>query len=350
MNPLEEIIRTEIGKRGPVSFERFMGLALYHPEYGYYATANSVVRIGARGDFFTAVSVGSIFGRLLARRIARWWNAAGAPAAFDLVEWGAHDGQLANDLLTMLERDAPPCFAATRYAIVEPIAKIEEMQRRKLAASGKVRWARDAKALGKVRGVIVANELLDSLPFRVFERATRTREMGVGLSQGALVWQPISEADAAIDAAPQGWRGRWETRPSVAAWMEDAAAALEKGRIVLFDYGWTDEEYFAVPRPHGTARAYRGHRRSDRLLANPGDQDLTAHVRWTSVLREAMLRGLEIEEFLQQGRWLSHAFAADPWTLDAEEARQFNTLSHPDMMGEPFRVLVLKLEPKSSAA
>lgn len=350
MSPLEEIIRAEIAARGPISFERFMGLALYHPEHGYYATANSAVRVGARGDFFTAVSVGAVFGRLLARKIARWWNEAGAPAAFDLVEWGAHDGQLASDLLAALERDAPPCFAATRYAIVEPLAKVAEMQKRKLAASGKVRWARDARELGAVRGVILANELLDSLPFRVFERARRTQEIGVGVSEGTLTWQPLATNEAPVDPAPPAWRGRWEARPSVVAWFDAAAAALESGRILLFDYGWTDEEYFAIPRPHGTARAYRGHRRGESLLANPGQQDLTAHVRWTSALREAMARGFEVEEFLQQGRWLSHALAADPWTFTAEEARQFTTLIHPDMMGEPFRVLVLKLESNPSAA
>lgn len=342
MSPVEDIIRAEIGGKGPLPFARFMELALYHPEHGYYATANSAVRVGARGDFFTAVSVGSVFGRLLARQVARWWKEDGSPRAFDLVEWGAHDGQLAADLLAALSRDAPDCHAAARYTLVEPLARLEEMQRRLLAGGGKARWVRDARDLGTVRGVILANELLDSLPFRIHERAVGDRELRVGLEGGGFAWQAAGGGGAEGGLVPSSWRGRWETRPSVGEWLGAAAAALERGRILLFDYGWTDEEYFAVPRPTGTARAYRGHRAREDLLANPGEQDLTAHVRWTPVLKEAVARGLEVEEFLQQGRWLARVLAADAWPLDAEEVRQFNTLTHPDIMGEPFRALVLR--------
>lgn len=342
MFPLEELIRAEIGGKGPMPFSRFMDLALYHPEHGYYATANSVVRVGARGDFFTAVSVGAVFGRILARQFVRWWKEDGSPTPFDLVEWGAHDGQLALDLLAALECDAPPCFAAARFAIVEPLAKLEETQRRRLEACGKVRWVRQAKDLGSVRGIILANELLDSLPFRVFERGLHDSELGVGLVGEALAWQPIGTANSAAEGIPAPWRGRWEVRPSMGSWLDDVTAVLQRGRILLFDYGWTDEEYFAVPRPQGTARAYRGHRPCDDLLVNPGQQDLTAHVRWTPAVRDAVQHGFEVEEFLQQGRWLTRVLAAEPWTLDSDEVRQFNTLTHPDIMGEPFRALVLK--------
>lgn len=342
MSPLEELIRAEIGGKGPMPFSRFMALALYHPEHGYYATANSVVRIGARGDFFTAVSAGAVFGRILARQFACWWKEDGSPTPFDLVEWGAHDGQLAFDILAAFERDAPSCFAATRYTIVEPLAKMEETQRQRLEACGKVRWVREAKALGSIRGVILANELLDSLPFHVFERGSQDHELGVGLDGQALAWQPIGDASGSAEAVPAPWRGRWEERPAVSAWLDDAAAVLDRGRVLLFDYGWTDEEYFAVPRPQGTARAYRGHRRCDHLLMDPGQQDLTAHVRWTPTVRDAVGHGFEVGEFLQQGRWLTRALAAAPWTLEPDEVRQFNTLTHPDIMGEPFRALVLQ--------
>ncbi|MCC7517720.1 MAG: SAM-dependent methyltransferase [Verrucomicrobiae bacterium] len=342
MNSLEEMIRTEIGGMGPLPFARFMDLALYHPEYGYYATANSAVRVGARGDFFTAISVGPLFGRILARQIARWWREDGAPALFDVVEWGAHDGQLARDLLAALEQDAPSCHAAVRYAIVEPLAKLADAQKARLAPSGKVRWTAEAGALGGVRGVILANELLDSLPFHIFERAENERELGVGLRGDGFGWQPIQGSRVPDEDVPLVWRGRWEARPSISGWLDGAAAALRKGRILLFDYGWTDEEFFAIPRPQGTARAYRSHHLSESLLTNPGHQDLTAHVRWTPVVRDAVRNGLEIEEFVQQGRWLTRALAADPWALETEEARQFHTLTHPDIMGEPFRVMVLR--------
>jgi len=116
---------------------------------------------------------------------------------------------------------------------------------------------------------------------------------------------------------------------------------LQQGWILLLDYGWTDEEYFQVERPHGTLRGYRAHRAVEDVLAEPGEQDITAHVRWTPFMEEAAAAGLRTEEFIQQGRWLGRILVEAKLKLDPFGMRQFNTLTHPDMMGAPFRVLVL---------
>ena len=121
-NPLAELLRSEIARRGPISFREFMAQALYHPVHGYYGSGRA--RIGRGGDFFTNVSVGSLFGTLLARQFAEMWQRLEAPGAFAIVEQGGHHGEFAADALEALRGFAPECFAAATYWLVEPVAAI----------------------------------------------------------------------------------------------------------------------------------------------------------------------------------------------------------------------------------
>jgi SAM-dependent MidA family methyltransferase len=116
VNPLESIIRDEIHARGPMRFDRFMELALYHHEHGYYTRPPA---IGSEGDFYTSVSVGALFGQLLARQARQMARLLDEPE-FWIIEQGAHDGQMALDLLSSLRATDPVFFATLRYAIVEP--------------------------------------------------------------------------------------------------------------------------------------------------------------------------------------------------------------------------------------
>ncbi len=127
---LIQIIRAEIGANGPISFARFMELALYHPDRGYYASGRA--NIGRRGDFFTNVSVGPLFGKLLAAQFVEIWEKLGRPGDFEIVEQGAHDGLFAADALRALRQSAGDCFAATSYCIVEPFPIWQERQKKNL--------------------------------------------------------------------------------------------------------------------------------------------------------------------------------------------------------------------------
>src|SRR5438105_5645346 len=108
MESPEFLIRGEIERHGPIPFARFMELALYHPEHGYYASGRAA--IGRRGDFFTNVSVGPLFGKLLAAQFAEMWERLGKPHEFSIVEQGAHDGAFARDALAAARADAPEFF------------------------------------------------------------------------------------------------------------------------------------------------------------------------------------------------------------------------------------------------
>jgi len=115
---LTGFIRKEIAERGPVSFAWFMEQALYHPEFGYYGTGRC--QIGRRGDYFTNVSVGPLLGRMLAAQFTEMWEIMGRPAAFTVVEQGAHQGDFAKDVLEAVRESAPEFLSALRYCVIEP--------------------------------------------------------------------------------------------------------------------------------------------------------------------------------------------------------------------------------------
>src|SRR5881394_2138793 len=179
-NPdLIRCIRAEIEKQGPISFARFMHQALYHPEHGYYSSGRCA--IGRRGDYFTNVSVGPIFGHLLAAQFAEIWERLGKIDNFVLVEQGAHHGELARDVLQSTRKRWPDFFAALRYRIIEPFPVLQERQRqtlegRALSRPGttrrsslqsfrdKIQWRDSIDALEPFSGVHFSNELLDAAP------------------------------------------------------------------------------------------------------------------------------------------------------------------------------------------
>src|ERR1700692_2869488 len=163
-NPdLIRFIRAEIEKHGPVSLAWFMHQALYHPEHGYYSSGRCA--IGRKGDYFTNVSVGPLFGHLLGAQFAEIWEQLGKIDNFVIVEQGAHDGQFARDVLESLQKRAPEFFEAMRYRIVEPFPILQERQSRTLELfRDKIEW-RDS--LQPFVGIHFSNELLDAMPVRL---------------------------------------------------------------------------------------------------------------------------------------------------------------------------------------
>ena len=143
---LSGFIRERIRRDGPVTFAWFMEQALYHPEFGYYSSGQC--QIGRRGDYFTNVSVGPLFGRLLADQFAEMWEMLGKPAEFAVVEQGAHHGEFARDVLTAARERTPEFFSALHYRIIEPFPILQQRQAETLADfSGNVRWE---KSLGEM--------------------------------------------------------------------------------------------------------------------------------------------------------------------------------------------------------
>lgn len=341
-----------------------MAQALYCPELGYYERA--AASIGRAGDFFTSVSIGPLFGRLLAAQFARWL--ASLDGRVQLVEAGAHDGRLARDVLGALQREHPHVFARVRLCLVEPSAKRRAWQRETLRDfTDRVTWWdswADAEAAGGVRGVIYANELLDAFPVRRLgwdALAQMWFEWGVGREGNAFVWarMPLLDADevrrelarGGIVVPPQlgavlpdGFTV--EITPRATGWWREAARMLRRGWLMTLDYGREGAEFLRPERSRGTLRAFRQHRHADDPLAAPGEQDLTADVNFTAIRAAGEVAGLVTDMFTTQEQLFCEVLRAmtvaggahTNWT--PAEARQAQTLLHPEHLGRAFRVLV----------
>jgi SAM-dependent MidA family methyltransferase len=357
------ILRQLIEREKVVTFARFMELALYCPQIGYYEREES--RLGRGGDFYTSVNTGPLFGELLAWRFLDWLSEIGE-GTVQLVEAGAHEGQLAFDILTSLQNRIPQLLQNLEYWLVEPSRRRQRWQQKRLEEfAGHVRWFESWEALPStgVRGIIFSNELLDAFPAHVLRWeavSNHWAEWGVGLESGQFVWRKMLHDSfewepKLIDA---GFRLPLELKPflanglvieiSLAAsdWWRRAAMALRAGKLLTIDYGLAAEELISPQRQQGTLRAYQRHRTHPEVLLIPGEQDLTAHVNFAQLQKAGEAEGLKTDGLFSQAQFLTQivknsmaSFAPfSDWT--SSRTRQFQTLTHPEHLGRSFRVLI----------
>jgi SAM-dependent MidA family methyltransferase len=352
----EDQIRREIQRDGPITFARFMELALYAPGLGYYERKRD---IGRRGDFFTSVSVGPLFGQLLAFQFAQWLDAACPSGGVQLVEAGPHNGALAADILAWMGGRRPDLFERLEYVLLDASPARRPWQEATLRARlPKVKWAANIAALGRrrVNGIIFSNEFLDALPVHRLSwsaAARQWREWRVSTDGEGLGWErhePSAELAARLPRAPrelaevlpEGFA--LEICPAAEAWWRAAAGALRTGKLLSIDYGFADGEWFRPERAPGTLRAFSRHHASADLLSRPGEQDLTAHVDFFVLEETGEAAGLRTEVLARQSKFLTKIFAGAgdgafaPW--DGKKIRQFQTLTHPEHLGERFQVLI----------
>ncbi len=356
---LVQIIQDEIAASGAISFARFMELALYYPALGYYE--RNLKQTGREGDFFTSVSVGNLYGELLghdfARRLARMQG-----SDLLLIEAGAHDGQLACDLLGYWREHQRETYQRVQYVMMEPSAARAEKQIEKLRPFGpKVRWVKSWEEIPEFRGICFSNELLDAMPVHVFrwnEAAKTWAEWGVTHQRGTFAWKPL--ADEQKSARARKLLGRLsgellavlpnaftvELSPAAVSWWLQAAHRLNEGWLLTADYGFLQDDFFTPQRAGGTLRAYSRHRSRTDLLEAVGEQDITAHVNFSLLMQAGESAGLKQEEFVPQGIYLKTVLeeierkpAEFPlWT--PMRYRQLMSLMHPEHLGRVFKILV----------
>ena len=291
-------IRDEIRAGGPMPFARFMELALYAPEGGYYRAASA--RPGRGGDFITAPELHPIFGQTLANGIEEFWRRLGEPSPFVLREHGAGTGTLGLAILNELDRVGSPLLDAIRYVPIEiEPDRLGALESRFAQAGREGVLARPGKTGGD--GIVLANEVLDALPVhRVRRRGDSLREIAVDVgSEGALVEVEIDPSTPALAdrLATEGIElvdGQTaEICLAIDAWIATASAAISRGVLLLIDYGAPAASlYDPVRRPDGTLRAYVRHQVHDDPYRHVGRQDLTAHVDVTAVEGAARAAGL----------------------------------------------------------
>jgi SAM-dependent MidA family methyltransferase len=312
---LLEAIRAAIAASGPMTFARFMEIALYDPARGYYRGA--VARPGRAGDFLTAPEASPIFGRTVARFAAAVHAAIGAPPTFDIREHGAGTGALAAPLAAaLLVTDGGP--SAIRYLVaeVEP-ARVDAIR----SALADLPNADVEPDDGRpIDGLVIANEVLDALPIhRVVRRGNVLREVHVGTARdGALIdveADPSTPALAdrlAAEAVELADGQHAEICLALEGWIERAAAELTRGVLLLVDYGHPAAElYDPRRRAAGTLATYQGHQVGEDPYRAIGRQDITAHVDVTAVERAAARAHLDHLGTTTQAEFLSRLGAGE---------------------------------------
>ncbi len=321
-----------------------MTQCLYHPEFGYYSRP-TIPTASKKGDFMTSVNVGSCFGELLARRFHHFWRANGSPKNFQLIEIGAHDGSLAQDILA-------GCTSEFRknvtYTIIEPLKERRHFLREQFGNT--IHLIEEAKYLGS-HGILVANEVLDALPLPILLfQNDQWHEVAVRFQQGQFEWAVMPELSTSLkeftallgNQFPNGYVT--EAPPELIPFLKPLTQLFDHGLFTLIDYGLDAENLYSTSRRVGTFRSYRNHQSNAHPLDYPGEQDLTADVNFTAVEEHASQLHLTPCPIMKQSRYLP--YCAKEWMLSdnpptPEQLRQFQTLIHPSQFGSRFYMLEL---------
>ncbi len=342
---LQKVIIEKIKKRGFIPFDEFMEMALYYPELGYYTRAD--IKIGREGDFFTASHLGEVFGFLLSRQIEILWHRLGCPEDFTVTETGPGMGYLAKDILDSSESHIP-----LKYNLVEINSSLAEIQKERLKKhKNKTFWYHSIENLSPFEGVIICNEVFDALPVRLFEIRHTPQEVYVTVNEKEMfeeVFFPCRNdtLQYLMEFAPwtlkiQGYRS--EVNIAMKPIIEKMSKVLKRGYIVVFDYGYTAEEYYHPSRNKGTLLCYYKHTINENPYINIGQQDITAHVNFTALQKWATQEGFSIEKFSSQGSYL--VSLCDEKLLkkiqEKDLIQQFKRLVLPEGMGQSHRVMVL---------
>ncbi len=284
-----QLIRAIIAEMegGAIPFQRFMELALYHPEHGYYRKRG---RIGRQGDFLTSPTVHPIFGWAVGAW-CRWvWEQLGRPVPFTIFEAGAGEGHLARALLDWAEGRDEEFARSIRYVAIEPHARGDDPR---------VEWIDEPLEAAEI-GVVLANEFFDALPVQVFQVTER------GPAEVMVAWNGERFVEvlgrlATVDGAPA--EGRFEVSPMAYNTMRAMARFVRTGAVLTFDYGYPREELWAPWRTQGTLLCFYRHTSHTDPYVHVGEQDITAHVNF-----DELLAALEEEEMTTYGPVNQHDF------------------------------------------
>lgn len=351
-------IASEIADSGPIPFVRFMELALYHPQFGYYMRApeSGQERIGWQGDFYTSSDVHPILGKALAKQAEQMHRLLGQPDPFTVIEMGPGKGLLARHFLSACERHFSLFFPRLRYVLIDRSPAMREIQRRNLAPwldrPNVVTWVENLGQLApqRVTGLFLSNELVDSFPVhRVHVTATGIRELGVDYRDGRFVecLLPLSSAKLAPYVRPLSaeWPEGYRTEINLQAsdWITQIAGCVDRGFVITIDYGHTAQDLYRPDRKDGTFLCYWRHQANTDPFTRVGEQDMTAHVDFSNLAVAGEDHGLHTTGFTNQMSFLMGLGVEQLLQELEQDSREFKAAIHllkPNGMGTTFKTLI----------
>jgi len=299
---LHEIIIDHIQMKGLLSFHDFMEMALYYPGLGYYTSEED--KIGKNGDYYTSPHYTSLFGQTIAKQLEEMWHKLGR-VPFTIVEYGAGNGMLCNDILTELCKNSE-LFDQLKYCVIE---KGSSFKKRKAGyINDKVNCYDNIREILPFDGCVLSNELIDNLPVHQVVMKNELMEVFVGYENGFVeILKPASpelknyfaELDVVL---AEGFRT--EVNLNAINWMQDIAAVLQKGFVLTIDYGYSSSNLYQESRNCGTLVCYHKHQVNNSYYQSIGSQDITAHVNFSALKHWGLKNELQYCGFTNQAYFL----------------------------------------------
>ncbi len=349
-NPLEQKIIEKIKEEGPITFKTFMEMALYETGLGYYASEKT--EIGRGGDFYTSQHLHHAFGTMIGKQLEEMWETMERPADFCAVEPGAGAALMCKDIMNFL--DTRDIFNSFTYTIVEPNPFMQHKQKKLLEGYlDKVKWATSLNGLGNIKGCILSNELLDAFPVHLIGMDDELREIYITVDNENIteINGPLSTTALAAYLnefsieLPEGYRTEINLR--IKDWLRSVNEVLTEGFILTIDYGHPASDYYSEDRNRGTLLCYYKHQLNENPYQNIGEQDITAHINFSSVKKWGEEFGFKTLGFCQQGTYLvslgideviNELYANSPDYLF--EVARIKKLIFPGTIGETHKVMI----------
>ncbi len=308
-NRLEQVIRKEIDRAGPITFENFMDLSLYHPDFGYYA--NKRIKIGPHGDYYTSPHLHPIFSWLIANQLDEIKRLMKNPDDFTVLEIGAGKGYLAEGIVSYAQRTLK-WNGNWKYVIVEKNPYIAKDQMKLLDPyKSRVVWKTSLEEMDQFCGCVISNELLDSFPVHLVVMNNRFQEIFVEANDKGFkeIYGDLSTSDLAEYISqykiPEISGYRTEINLKIWDYLKRLDKILSEGFVISIDYGYSARKYYTAERSKGTLLCYYKHRVNDNPYTNVGYQDITAHVNFTSLADWGNRLGMKTIGYCPQGLFLA---------------------------------------------
>jgi len=343
---VSDVIREIIRRQGPIPFDQFMDLALYYPDLGYYNSHRNP--IGPKGDYYTMPQLTPVIGVMIARQLKEMWEILGHPEKFTVLEIGAGNGQLCRSIVREAKKNQD-FENALEYRIVERSAMMRVREKEILPSSVYISDSLDA--LPPFTGCVLSNEFFDNLPFSIFAMEKELMEVWVGHDLNFFeVLKPASDRIKSLIESldiriPE--KSRLEISEKSFEYLHQIALKLQKGFVLTTDYGYLNPELFRDQDTSGTLTCYHGHRRNQNPYIHVGEQDITAHVNFSTLSQFGRSHGLQVAgytcqaNFLRAWGLLSYLSEAEPGcSFDESTALRFVTDLLFNKTGNKFKTLI----------
>ncbi|MGR3177858.1 MAG: class I SAM-dependent methyltransferase [Candidatus Anammoxibacter sp.] len=358
-NNISEYLKQLIKSDGRITFARYMDIALYHPEFGYYCT--DIPKIGKDGDYYTSPDVHPFMGQVLGTQLIEMWKILGEET-FYIVEMGAGKGLMALDILKYIKENSQRFYKCLTYIIIEKSNTFRANQSKLLNPfKEKIQWLDSISCLNnskKFIGTFISNELVDALPFhRVYQDGNALKELFVTIDQDTFV-EEVGELSTGklsnyLKRLKISLTDGMKTEINLEAvnWMKSVASALHKGFVITIDYGFPAHIYYEPSRINGTFLCYHNHSVNEKPFERIGKQDITAHVDYTSLAFEGRESGLDLLSYTDLSSFLV-SYGKEILEKEMERIQGLNQISafkatsaiknliHPEGMGGKFKVLI----------